>query len=381
MRVAQVSFSSSGGAGRVATLLNKGLNSLGVQSEHFFRTESNLRAAHDQVSQRIVAVFDNGLASPRSFENQVSLFRSRTGSLKTEDLKGFDVVHLHWTPGLVSLSEILEISERFRTVITLHDYFFFSGGCHFSGGCEGFQSDCLSCPAVYKPFQKEISKQLELKKSLAAKPNVTFTTPSCYLRDLASVSSALCHAEVLVVANPVNVLDSLPLRTQRPSNSAPRILFVAENLNDRRKGLDQALAVFLEIKNQQPDAELHIAGDGQVRNPHAIQHGKLGKHQLGKLISEMDWLLATSQEDVAPNIVVESAALGLPSLVRLQDWNKRIYSSETGQLVFNQLPPKDFNENALEFSERAIVWSKNFSMKQVSESFIRLYGGPPKEMT
>lgn len=381
MRVAQVSFSSSGGAGRVATLLNKGINSLGVESMHFLRTESNLREDSTQVFQRLVTGFDNYLVSPNTFDNQVSLFRSKTGSLKAEHFDGFDVVHLHWTPGLVSLREILRISDRFRTVITLHDYFFFTGGCHFNGGCKGFQSDCLTCPAVHKPFQKEISQQLELKKSLAAKPNVTFTTPSPYMRDLASASSALSNADVVVIGNPVDVESSAKINQRRESTSAPKFLFVAENMNDPRKGFNEALEILLEIKSQEPSAEFHVAGGGQVSSNQVTQHGKLNKNELTKLMSEMDWLLIASKEEVAPNIIAEAASLGLPSLILLREWNKKPYSTETGQLVFKNLPPKEFNNNHLQLSERAIDWSRSFETKKVSESFLGVYQMSPNWTT
>lgn len=62
-------------------------------------------------------------------------------------LQNADLIHLHWTQfGYLSLSSLKKIFDLQKPVFcTLHDQWTFTGGCHYSGGCERYEAACGQC--------------------------------------------------------------------------------------------------------------------------------------------------------------------------------------------------------------------------------------------
>ena len=59
-----------------------------------------------------------------------------------------DVINLHWLAGMLSAAIAAVQALRKPVVWTLHDQFPFTGGCHYSGTCKGYEGDCAGCPAL-----------------------------------------------------------------------------------------------------------------------------------------------------------------------------------------------------------------------------------------
>ena len=57
-----------------------------------------------------------------------------------------DVINLHWVPSMWDYNLFQKLNKPI--VWTLHDMNPFSGGCHYSGNCIGFTTDCKNCPQL-----------------------------------------------------------------------------------------------------------------------------------------------------------------------------------------------------------------------------------------
>lgn len=65
---------------------------------------------------------------------------------KLDVYKKADIIHLHWVAGFVDYSFFSKNSKP--VVWTFHDMAPFTGGCHYSSGCEGYRTDCVQCPQI-----------------------------------------------------------------------------------------------------------------------------------------------------------------------------------------------------------------------------------------
>ena len=99
-------------------------------------------------------------------------------------LKNADIIHLHWfNQGFLSLRSLKQIIELNKPVVwTLHDMWAFTGGCHYSGDCKCFETECNNCQFLKKPKNKDLSTRIQLKKeALYKNSNITFVTCSEWL--------------------------------------------------------------------------------------------------------------------------------------------------------------------------------------------------------
>jgi glycosyltransferase involved in cell wall biosynthesis len=61
-----------------------------------------------------------------------------------------DIINVFWTATFVNTKLVRTLHERTGAEIVWHlpDMAAFTGGCHFSMGCVGYETGCLQCPAV-----------------------------------------------------------------------------------------------------------------------------------------------------------------------------------------------------------------------------------------
>jgi glycosyltransferase involved in cell wall biosynthesis len=116
-----------------------------------------------------------------------------------------DVINLHWiNAGIASICSVGKLDVP--VVWTLHDMWPFTGGCHYSGECAQYHSNCAECPKI-KPIWGAplITRWIYNRKRhhWYGKP-LHAITPSAWMRDLALSSSLFGNAEVTHIRNCVN---------------------------------------------------------------------------------------------------------------------------------------------------------------------------------
>ena len=117
-------------------------------------------------------------------------------------------------------------------------------------------------------YKRVITRRKKKLKSLYHK-NVIATAPSKWLTKLANESEVFKNEAVCIP----NCIDTSVFKSlKREANSVYRILFVAENINEERKGFKLLLEA-LEKLSKELDYELLILGKGSFEIPKSKKLG------------------------------------------------------------------------------------------------------------
>lgn len=248
--------------------------------------------------------------------------------------KSADVVHLHWiNQGFISIKNLEKIIQSNKPiVVTLHDMWYFTGGCHYSGTCEGYKHECGNCPFLAAPKEHDLSYQLLQQKIsiLSNAKNIRWVTCSNWLQQEALSSTMLKQAAVASIPNPLpeyyttELIDTNALRTFfNLPQATPLILIGAMQLQDERKGfsyfkkaleylkqetfaIQPEIVIFGGLKKKQlevfDDFPFKVHYKGQM-NPSA---------ELPKLYAACDVFVLPSLEDNLPNTVAEAMSRATP---------------------------------------------------------------------
>lgn len=242
-----------------------------------------------------------------------------------------DVLHLHWiNQGFLSLNNIRQLADLGKPIVwTLHDMWAFTGGCHYSRGCEHFKNECGNCPFLKNPSPNDLSNRVWRRKQALFPKNIQFVTCSEWLAGVARSSGLLKNYSVTAIPNPIDTAIFKPLtEAERQAFRAEKgirpdahvLLFAAMKVNEERKGFRFLLEALQILKAQQPDFKLDILVLGKSE-PEALAALPYPVHTLG-LVQEQSALVQAygaadvfaipSVEDNLPNTVMESLACGTP---------------------------------------------------------------------
>jgi glycosyltransferase involved in cell wall biosynthesis len=237
-----------------------------------------------------------------------------------------DILHLHWiNAGFFRLEQLKKIKKPI--VWTLHDMWAFTGGCHYSGGCDKYASHCGNCPVLNSKKQKDLAfNTFKNKQNLFKNLNLTLVCPSKWLTECAGKSELFKNNRI------INIPYGLNLELFRPieKNMARKllnlplerklILFGALNsLEDERKGSKYLFESLKILENEfSEDVELVIFGADKPEKPLEI---KFITHYTGTvkdeitlalLYSACDVMAVPSKEDNLPNTALEATCCGTP---------------------------------------------------------------------
>lgn len=238
-----------------------------------------------------------------------------------ENYQWADVVNLHWVAGFLDYGSFFKLNTK-PIVWTLHDMNPFTGGCHYSLGCEGYQTSCDKCPQLLGTADDQYSgKLLQVKQDAlinsAIKPVIV--TPSKWLQKYSQKSRLFAELQHHHIPYGIDT-DIFQLRNKdhcKDILGIPQdkvvLLFVAESLNNRRKGFQFLLDTIVKTD----DLNLLFCsvgrGDLSIDSPNYLGLGVIKDELLMSIIySAADLFLITSIEDNLPNTVIESLACGCP---------------------------------------------------------------------
>ncbi|MCC7506635.1 MAG: glycosyltransferase family 4 protein [Saprospiraceae bacterium] len=242
-----------------------------------------------------------------------------------------DVLHLHWiNQGFLSLKGIEQLSKLGKPIVwTLHDMWAFTGGCHYSQGCDHFLQQCGHCPFLRRPGGADLSNRIWRQKKRKFPPNIEFVTCSEWLAGVARQSGLLRDRPVQAIPNPIDTKIFQPasadsraaLRLKLGCSPQDKILmFAAMKVSDERKGLSYLQQALGRLKQANPDLPVKILVLGKtdaaiestlpypVIAPGLIQ----APAELATLYSAADAFVIPSLEDNLPNTVMESLSCGTP---------------------------------------------------------------------
>lgn len=218
------------------------------------------------------------------------------------------IIHLHWVPKILSWKHVFADKQK-RFFWTLHDMNPFTGGNHYT------------CDYDYSQYENLLQRNIVKKSNYLKGSNIKVISPSVWLANEAQKSKVFESFDVVVIPNCLNTESFKPTnkvaernRLQLPANKKV-MLFVAENPNDIRKGMELLLQAFDQMKHPN-DVFLLVIGK-KLEKPNArIVMKQLGsiasETELSKIYNAADFFVIPSLEDNLPNTILESMACGTP---------------------------------------------------------------------
>ena len=340
LRVTQVSTSDEiGGAARATHRLHRALRVAGV--------ESRMLVAHRRQRDARADVVELNAAAPAPAFLGQALFRlgrrwhrppvRRAGAFFTFDwsctgwrlpsqLPETDVLNLHWVADLLDYRTLPRLAGHAPVVWTFHDMNAFTGGCHYSGGCERFRGMCGACPQLAtSDGEWDLTRRVLLRKqaAFARLPRDRFVVvcPSAWLAAQAGHSVLLQGCDIRVIPNGIDTREFSPVekgearrRLRLPAN-AKIVLFVADSVTDQRKGLPLLRDAVAALRTV-PGILVVTLG----RNPGGLEFDVPCRH-LGELsdaarlrdaYGAADVFAIPTREDNLPNTILEAMACGTP---------------------------------------------------------------------
>lgn len=323
--VKHLTFSSSGGAGMVAQQLSHLQQKMGISSELISATDGDIKG---QVFRRptlvIRALWDFFVIRIPSKSSFFTLSRN-TGSKNIASVFGntLCVVHLHWTPGIISLSEIEQLSSTSNFLVwTLHDMWPITGGCHFAQTCSKFQDSCANCPQARKPFQERIRVSHNLKSSIFKNSNIQIVCPSNWMYRQLEASGIIPPERLTVIHNPVDTHLFSPNKYNEVLSSShfgeDRFVVgcIAANIDDPRKNIKKVVSLLESISESFNIKNLHlvIIGRGATSSKviPTMTTGFLSEKDIAVLASQFDLYISLAEADNLPLSMIQAASSGLP---------------------------------------------------------------------
>ncbi|MEM7102333.1 MAG: glycosyltransferase [Bacteroidota bacterium] len=326
MNVLHINTLLRGGAGRAAQRLQKGLLEVGVATS-LMTLENSMTDIPGHIW--FPAYFENPVArktmlaaakvrhwqyklgqlrKPKSHEPYRQIY-SPYDITRHEKYKSADLVHLHWVPGFLDFLSFFKKNNK-PVVWTLHDMFPFSGGYHYEVGF----------PVT--AFNKEIEKQLKLKKELYTGQNIHVVGLSEWLTAKSRSSNLLGQFPHHLIQNGLETAifkyqDKVSARVELNLPKYRTIcLFVSDYLDNPRKGLQLLLEAWSKV--EQEDVMLVAIGKPTeaFKKINGLEIFGLVRDDeiLAQLYAAADVFILPSIEDNLPNTVMEALSCGCPVL-------------------------------------------------------------------
>jgi glycosyltransferase involved in cell wall biosynthesis len=307
-----------------------------------------------------------------------------------------DIVHLHWVcGGMIKIEDFAKIKAPI--VWSLHDMWPFTGGCHYSDGCDNYEISCGNCKVLGSKKEYDLSKVIwkrKIKAYSSVKNSMTIVGLSKWLYSCSKNSSLLNDKNNVNLPNPIDVKKFKPFSKKKSrelwgfSNNKKLILFGALSAtSDERKGYNEMTRALKKIKSN--NIEIIIIGSSEPKEPPGfgfVTHFLGYLHDeisLITLLSAVDLLVVPSLQENLSNSIMESLSCGTPVIAFDVGGNSdMVVHKENGYLVkpFDTTDLKDGIEWMLNTNQYANV-CKNARDKVVSEfdypvvakKYIKLY--------
>ena len=329
----------TGGAAIAANRLLHALNNNGVEARMLVRDRKTdaPEVANIPQSWKLKAKFlwergviwqANGLKKDGIF--QVNIANAGTDIIAMDEFQWADVIHLHWVnQGFLSLKNLDRILGSGKpVVVTLHDQWYFTGICHYSGGCEKYQTQCEKCPML-KGRGKDLARRVfDRKLAMYEGRNITFVGCSRWMADLATKSRLTQGHTVTNIPNAIDtdVFKPMDKQSARKRFNLPTdkklLLFGAQRITDERKGFSFLTEACEHISMHHPTLPgnlgvVVLGGDAEsVKEALPLSVYPVNylsnEIEIAELYNAVDLFVTPSLQDNLPNTIVEAMSCGVP---------------------------------------------------------------------
>jgi len=410
MKVVSLStYSHAGGAALAAARQHKALLAAGVDSSllslhdggdgrGFYVFDDAERVAIERRRADLVEAFGVRLNRTQFSDTWFSLPLVSTGIANAPLVRQADVIQIHWASQMVSVNDLAMLTALGKPVIwTLHDEWAYTGGCHYTGGCDQYLVGCENCPQLRADPVGVPGAIHRARCALSQSRQGVIVTPSQWLGERSSGSPALNHWPHAVIPNTVDTeifhprLRNVGRDRLGVESETKCVLFVADAVGEHRKGLDVLIQAIERI-----EAESSI-GDGivfiaigtpsqqlsQTAGLRVFEHTPV-EEEIASLYAAADVVVLPSREDNLPNIILEAFSCGTPVIgSRVGGIVDFVREGESGWLVApddGEALERAITDSLLDASKLEMIGRRcrqlaeeEFAYSVVAERYISLY--------
>lgn len=300
-------YEKTGGAAIAASRLLQALRHNGVEATMLCRKNISVpwlrrlcptlarkleKQSWTSIMERIVIWVCNGFSMKDLWATDIALFGQDI--TKTKEYKEADVIHLHWVnQGFLSLFQIKRfIKDGKKVVWTMHDEWVLSATTHYGNNSLSWVSQ----------------KVFYIKNELFRSSNITFVTCSKWLKAISESKPLAEGQHIISIPNCIDTTvfksqDKIGLRKRFGLPTDKRIvLFVAQNVNDKRKGIK-----YLNEAEKWLDDIKVVALGRDIPYINKVE-------DMACLYSAVDAFVTPSLQDNLPNTIMEAMACGTPCI-------------------------------------------------------------------
>jgi glycosyltransferase involved in cell wall biosynthesis len=340
MKVVHLSYNdNAGGAARAAFRLHLGLLATGHDSAMLvLRQDSSLPSVHRAKNPRSlrdrlwekIAHYQIHLNRTHHSGSHFSFCHHGVDLSRHPLIAQADVINLHWVAEYQSPQTIARLQATGIPIVwTLHDQRAFTGGCHYTAGCAGYESACANCPQILRNPQEFPVATLGDSLAWVDPARITVVAPSRWMAECARRSRVFQRARVEVIPYGLetDIFHPQDRIAARAALGLPPdgicILFGADNITDKRKGMGELRKALEQCR---ADAEfdrklrgggIRLISFGQKQDATFAREFQI--HEVGyvssdetmaKLYAAADLFAMPSLEDNLPNMVLEAMSCG-----------------------------------------------------------------------
>jgi glycosyltransferase involved in cell wall biosynthesis len=346
MKILQIStYDIRGGAARATYRLHCGLRNRGLDCRMLVRYKDT-----DDTSVSAIAN-DQGFKGDERFlmeipvqEHYINAHRTDISNTmfslpypgydisQSDMARNADIINLHWVSQYQSTVTLLHLFALGKPMVwTLHDQWAFTGGCHYSAGCEEYCRNCKNCPQLTDDPYSLPEAVLRDKEKLFKNADLTIVTPSRWMGNCAIKSRLFKTFPVEVIANSLETDLYSPLGKDQAkrhlgiSADTITLLFGAIDGAEKRKGFSELVnamefcrksTLFQELLQKDRIRLLCFGSPNHQLDRTGIPFISLGRLETDEEIrdaySAAEIFLLPSLEDNLPNTVLEAMSCGTP---------------------------------------------------------------------
>ena len=341
MRVLIINTSEQiGGAAIAARRLMDALKKNGIKAQMLVRDKQTDRLTVHSVGEkwmqpikfvweRLCIWVNNGFSRKNLFA--VDIANTGIDVTQLPEFEQADVIHLHWVnQGYLSLSNLDKIMHSGKhVVITMHDQWYFTGICHYSGKCEKYKDLCYKCELLSGNFLGDLAlKVFQQKQRIYSDTRLTFVGCSQWMANLAKQSKLTQGHKVVSIPNAINTDLFRPQEKQQARERLQLpldkhlLLFGCQRITDKRKGFKYLMEALELIKQQKPEFAQNtllvvVGGEAETlrdKMPFDTIPVKYvsDPQKMVTLYNAVDIYVTPSLQDNLPNTIMEAMACGIP---------------------------------------------------------------------
>lgn len=319
------------------------------------------------------------------------LTRGVSGFEKSVLSGNYSVVNLHWVPSLIDLKNLTFL--KVPVVLTLHDIWPMTGGCHCNYGCNQWIDGCEACPqrAGIVPRVSSPKKDYQRKvNGFLGSRSLSVVGPSQWICEMARMSPMFHNRTIVQIPNPIDPSRFFPVRRKLQSQTIRLLFVVAGRIDQFGKGFDLVVQIVHELsKRSKPAIELVLVGDDSGVEMHKlsvpiVSRGVVSsEEEMAEIYQQADLLIHASRQDNYPSVVLESLSCGTRVVAFDVGGIRELVSDRTCGIAVDNFDVVQFAESVLELISTPTTYEERLALhksilerhhpKIVAEKYQALY--------